>query len=260
MKNIAIALMVVLNFSCKENTSETVQETQLIKKETMKKVLFVLTSHDDLGNTGEKTGFWIEEFAAPYYELIDQGIEVTIASPLGGQPPIDPKSADPSAATEDTKRFDGDAGLQEKLANSLKLATINQADYDAVFYPGGHGPLWDLVSDKNSIALIESFYTNNKPVAFVCHAPAALKNVKVNGEYLVKGKKVTGFTNEEEEAVGLTKVVPFLLEDALKANGAIYSKIENWAPYAVEDGILITGQNPASSKLVAQKLLQQLKK
>lgn len=260
MKHIAIALMVVLNFSCKENTPETVQETQLIKKETMKKVLFVLTSHEDLGNTGEKTGFWIEEFAAPYYELIDQGIEVTIASPLGGQPPIDPKSADPSSATEDTKRFDNDKTLQEKLANSVKLATINQADFDAVFYPGGHGPLWDLVSDENSIALIESFYTNNKPVAFVCHAPGALKNVKVNGDYLVKGKKVTGFTNEEEEAVGLTKVVPFLLEDALIANGAVYSKGANWEPYAVEDGLLITGQNPASSKLVAQKLLQQLKK
>ena len=260
MKHIAIALMVVLNFSCKENTPETVQETQLIKKETMKKVLFVLTSHEDLGNTGEKTGFWIEEFAAPYYELIDQGIEVTIASPLGGQPPIDPKSADPSSATEDTKRFDNDKTLQEKLANSVKLATINQADFDAVFYPGGHGPLWDLVSDENSIALIESFYTNNKPVAFVCHAPGALKNVKINGDYLVKGKKVTGFTNEEEEAVGLTKVVPFLLEDALIANGAVYSKGANWEPYAVEDGLLITGQNPASSKLVAQKLLQQLKK
>lgn len=260
MKHIAIALMVVLNFSCKENTPETVQETQLIKKETMKKVLFVLTSHEDLGNTGEKTGFWIEEFAAPYYELIDQGIEVTIASPLGGQPPIDPKSADPSSATEDTKRFDDDAALQEKLANTVKLATINQADYDAVFYPGGHGPLWDLASDKNSISLIESFYTNNKPVAFVCHAPAALKNVKVNGEFLVKGKKVTGFTNEEEEAVGLTKVVPFLLEDALIANGAVYSKGANWEPYAVEDGLLITGQNPASSKLVAQKLVAQLKK
>lgn len=260
MKHIAIALMVVLNFSCKENAPETVQETQLIKKETMKKVLFVLTSHEDLGNTGEKTGFWIEEFAAPYYELIDQGIEVTIASPLGGQPPIDPKSADPSSATEDTKRFDNDKTLQEKLANSVKLATINQADFDAVFYPGGHGPLWDLVSDENSIALIESFYTNNKPVAFVCHAPGALKNVKINGDYLVKGKKVTGFTNEEEEAVGLTKVVPFLLEDALIANGAVYSKGANWEPYAVEDGLLITGQNPASSKLVAQKLLQQLKK
>ena len=226
----------------------------------MKKVLFVLTSHEDLGNTGEKTGFWIEEFAAPYYELIDQGIEVTIASPLGGQPPIDPKSADPSSATEDTKRFDGDATLQEKLANTVKLSAVNQVDYDAVFYPGGHGPLWDLVSDENSISLIESFYTNNKPVAFVCHAPAALKNVKVNGEFLVKGKKVTGFTNEEEEAVGLTKVVPFLLEDALIANGAVYSKGANWEPYAVEDGLLITGQNPASSKLVAQKLIAQLKK
>ena len=260
MKHIVIALLVVLNFSCKENTPEIVQETQLTKKETMKKVVFVLTSHEDLGNTGEKTGFWIEEFAAPYYELIDQGIEVTIASPLGGQPPIDPKSADPSSATEDTKRFDSDKALQEKLANSVKLADINQADYDAVFYPGGHGPLWDLVSDKNSISLIESFYTNSKPVASVCHAPAALKNVKVNGEFMVKGKKITGFTNEEEEAVGLTKVVPFLLEDALIANGAVYSKGANWAPYAVEDGLLITGQNPASSKLVAQKLIAQLKK
>ncbi|WP_339833229.1 type 1 glutamine amidotransferase domain-containing protein [uncultured Flavobacterium sp.] len=263
MKRIAVALIVILSVSCKdkENTTETTtQENQITKKETMKKVLFVLTSHEDLGNTGEKTGFWIEEFAAPYYELADKGVEITIASPLGGQPPIDPKSADPSSATEDTKRFDADAALQEKLANTVKLAEINQADYDAVFYPGGHGPLWDLVSDKNSISLIESFYTNNKPVAFVCHAPAVLKDVKVNGEYLVKGKKVTGFTNEEEEAVGLTKVVPFLLEDALKANGAEYSKGENWAPYAVEDGLLITGQNPASSKLVAQKLLEQLKK
>lgn len=225
----------------------------------MKKVLFVLTSHDQLGTTGEKTGFWIEEFATPYYELVDRAIEVTIASPLGGQPPVDPKSADASAATEDTKRFDNDTQLQQKLATTVKLSAIHQADYDAVFYPGGHGPLWDLVADENSIQLIESFYTNNKPVAFVCHAPAALKNVKVNGEYLVKGKKVTGFTNDEEEAVGLTKVVPFLLENALTANGAIYSKGENWAPYAVEDGLLITGQNPASSKLVAQKLLEQLK-
>lgn len=262
MKRIALALIVILTVSCKdkENTTETTQESQITKKETMKKVLFVLTSHEDLGNTEEKTGFWIEEFAAPYYELADKGVEITIASPNGGQPPIDPKSADPSSATEDTKRFNGDAALQQKLAKTVKLADINEADYDAVFYPGGHGPLWDLVSDKNSISLIESFYTNNKPVAFVCHAPAVLKNVKVSGEYLVKGKKVTGFTNEEEEAVGLTKVVPFLLEDALKANGAAYSKGENWAPYAVEDGLLITGQNPASSKLVAQKLLEQLKK
>lgn len=263
MKRIALALVVILSVSCKDNESKTettTLENLITKKETMKKVLFVLTSHEDLGNTGEKTGFWIEEFAAPYYELADKGVEITIASPSGGQPPIDPKSADPSSATEDTKRYDGDTELQQKLANTVKLATINQADYDAVFYPGGHGPLWDLVSDKNSISLIESFYTNNKPVAFVCHAPAVLKDVKVNGDYLVKGKKVTGFTNDEEEAVGLTKVVPFLLEDALKANGANYSKGENWAPYAVEDGLLITGQNPASSKLVAQKLLDQLNK
>ncbi|AXB58951.1 type 1 glutamine amidotransferase domain-containing protein [Flavobacterium fluviale] len=225
----------------------------------MKKVLFVVTSNDKLGNTGEKTGFWSEEFAAPYYELVDQGVEITIASPLGGQPPIDPKSADPASATEDTKRFDADKALQEKLKNTLQLWTVNQKDYDAVFYPGGHGPLWDLVEDKNSIALIEAFYTNNKPVAFVCHAPAVLKNVKVKGEFLVKGKKVTGFTNSEEEGVGLTKVVPFLLEDALTQNGAKFSKGADWQPYAVEDGLLITGQNPASSKLVAGKLLKKLK-
>ncbi|OAB31563.1 dimethylallyltransferase [Flavobacterium fryxellicola] len=224
----------------------------------MKKVLFVLTSHDKLGSTGEKTGFWIEEFAAPYYELADNGVLIDIASPLGGQPPIDPKSSDPSSATEDTKRFDKDSELQAKLSKTHKLADIKQADYDAVFYPGGHGPLWDLAEDKNSIALIEAFYNNKKPVAFVCHSPGALKNVKVAGEYLVKGKRVTGFSNTEEEAVGLTKVVPFLLEDALQSNGATYSKVGDWQPYAVEDGLLITGQNPASSKLVAEKLLQQL--
>jgi putative intracellular protease/amidase len=263
MKHIAIALIVILSISCKDNKGTTKidnQEDLITKKETMKKVLFVLTSHEDLGNTGEKTGFWIEEFAAPYYELADKNVEITIASPKGGQPPIDPKSADPSAATEDTKRFDKDTTLQEKLANTLKLADVNQADYDAVFYPGGHGPLWDLASSTTSQDLITSFYNNNKPVAFVCHSPGVLKNVKVNGEFLVKGKKVTGFTNGEEEAVGLTKVVPFLLEDALQANGGIYSKGENWAPYAVEDGLLITGQNPASSKLVAQKLLNHLSK
>ncbi|KLT69641.1 dimethylallyltransferase [Flavobacterium sp. ABG] len=231
---------------------------QKSNKKGTKKVLFVVTSNDKLGNTGEKTGFWSEEFAAPYYELLDKGIEITIASPLGGQPPIDPKSADPASATEDTKRFDADKVLQEKLKKTHKLSTINQADYDAVFYPGGHGPLWDLVEDKSSIALIESFYTHKKPVAFVCHAPAVLKNVKVKGQYLVKDKKVTGFTNEEEAAVGLSKVVPFLLEDALTQNGAKFSKAGNWQPYAVEDGLLITGQNPASSKLVAGKLLEQL--
>lgn len=250
-----IALLTIIAFTA-FSTSASAQKST---KKGMKKVLFVVTSNDKLGNTGEKTGFWSEEFAAPYYELLDQGVEITIASPLGGQPPIDPKSADPASATEDTKRFDADKTLQEKLKNTLKLSTINQKDYDAVFYPGGHGPLWDLVEDKNSIALIESFYTHKKPVAFVCHAPAVLKNVKVNGEYLVKGKKVTGFTNDEEEAVGLTKVVPFLLQDALTQNGGLFSKGPNWQPYAVEDGLLITGQNPASSKLVAGKLLQKLK-
>ncbi|WP_281634174.1 type 1 glutamine amidotransferase domain-containing protein [Flavobacterium luteolum] len=250
-----IALLAIVAFTALSTSAEA----QKSNKKGMKKVLFVVTSNDKLGNTGEKTGFWSEEFAAPYYELLDQGVDITIASPLGGQPPIDPKSADPASATEDTKRFDADKVLQEKLKNTLKLSTVNQKDYDAVFYPGGHGPLWDLVEDRNSIALIESFYTHNKPVAFVCHAPAVLKNVKVNGQYLVKGKKVTGFTNAEEEAVGLTKVVPFLLEDALASNGAIFSKGENWQPYAVADGLLITGQNPASSKLVAAKLLQELK-
>ncbi|WP_343695931.1 type 1 glutamine amidotransferase domain-containing protein [Flavobacterium sp.] len=250
-----IALLAIIAFAA-VSTSAVAQKSN---KKGMKKVLFVVTSNDKLGNTGEKTGFWSEEFAAPYYELLDQGVEIAIASPLGGQPPIDPKSADPASATEDTKRFDADKVLQEKLKNTLKLSTVNQKDYDAVFYPGGHGPLWDLVEDKNSIALIESFYTHNKPVAFVCHAPAVLKNVKVKGQYLVKGKKVTGFTNTEEEAVGLTKVVPFLLEDALTQNGAKFSKGANWQPYAVEDGLLITGQNPASSKLVAGKLLDQLK-
>jgi putative intracellular protease/amidase len=250
IKLLGITLLTAISFSA------TAQKSN--KK--MKKVLFVVTSNDKLGNTGEKTGFWSEELAAPYYELLDKGVEITIASPLGGQPPIDPKSSDPSSATEDTKRFDSDKALQEKLKHTQKLSTINQADYDAVFYPGGHGPLWDLVEDKNSIALIESFYNHKKPVAFVCHAPAVLKNVKLKGEYLVKGKKVTGFTNDEEEAVGLTKVVPFLLEDALSSNGGIFSKGPNWQPYAVEDGLLITGQNPASSKLVAGKLLAQLNK
>ncbi|WP_347051076.1 type 1 glutamine amidotransferase domain-containing protein [Flavobacterium olei] len=249
-----IALLAITAFTAVSISAEA----QKSNKKNMKKVLFVVTSNDKLGNTGEKTGFWSEELAAPYYELLDQGVEITIATPKGGQPPIDPKSADPASATEDTKRFDADKVLQEKLKNTHKLSTIDQKDYDAVFYPGGHGPLWDLVEDKNSIALIESFYNHKKPVAFVCHAPAVLKNVKVNGEFLVKGKKVTGFTNEEEEAVGLTKVVPFLLEDALTQNGAAFSKGPNWAPYAVEDGLLITGQNPASSKLVAGKLLQKL--
>jgi putative intracellular protease/amidase len=224
----------------------------------MKNILFVLTSNDSLGSTGNKTGFWIEEFAAPYYILTDAGHNVTLASPKGGQPPIDPNSAADDAATSATHRFDKDEATQKKLANTHKLDSVNQDDYDAVFYPGGHGVLWDLVEDKNSINLIESFYDHNKPVAFVCHAPAVLKNVKSKNEPLVKGKKVTGFTNEEEAAVQLTDVVPFLLEDMLKANGGEYSKIGDWQPYAVEDGLLITGQNPASSEKVAELLNQKL--
>lgn len=227
----------------------------------MKKVLFVLTSHDELGNTGHKTGFWIEEFAAPYYALLDKGINITIASPKGGQPPIDPKSDAPEASTTATERFKKDIETQGKLAHSLVLANVREGDYDAIFYPGGHGPLWDLSTDKHSIRLIESFYGNNKPVAAVCHAPAIFKYTKNTvGEPLVKGKRVTGFTNEEEAAVQLTTVVPFLVEDMLKANGGDYSKVDNWQPYAVQDGLLITGQNPASSELVAEKLLNVLDK
>lgn len=252
MKKIALFAVVILTVSCSTVTA------QKLNKTSMKKVLFIVTSHDKLGNTGKKTGFWTEEFAAPYYELLDRGVVIDIATPLGGQPPIDPKSEDPSAATSDTRRFDSDTELLAKLKNTLQLAAVKESDYDAVFYPGGHGPLWDLVNDKNSSALIEAFYTNNKPIAFVCHSPAVLKNVKVNGEFLVKGKKVTGFSNTEEAAVGLTDVVPFLLEDALQENGAIYSKVADWNPYAVVDGLLITGQNPASSKLVAEKLVNQL--
>ncbi|PSL43135.1 putative intracellular protease/amidase [Chitinophaga niastensis] len=223
------------------------------------KVLIVLTSHSELGNTGHKTGFWIEEFAAPYYVLADAGAEVTIASPKGGQPPIDPKSELPDFQTAATKRFDQDDTLKKKLANTAKLNEVNAADYDAVFYPGGHGPLWDLANDPSSIALIETFYKQHKPVAFVCHAPGALIKVKgPNGEPLVKGKEVTGFSNTEEEAVQLTNVVPFLLEDELKKEGGIYSKGPDWQPYALKDGLLITGQNPASSEEVAKILLETL--
>ncbi|WP_372754766.1 type 1 glutamine amidotransferase domain-containing protein [Labilibaculum sp.] len=223
------------------------------------KILFVLTSHSQMGDTGHKTGFWVEEFANPYYTLIDQGVEVTLATPKGGGAPIDPTSNLPQNATEDTKRFNKDKAVQKKIANTLALADVNFEDYDAVFYPGGHGPLWDLAEDATSAKLIQDFNEAKKPIAFVCHAPAALKNVKDTfGESLVKGKKVTGFSNEEEEAVQLTKVVPFLVEDMLKANGGIYSRGDNWTAYAVEDGNLITGQNPASSALVAQMLLKKL--
>lgn len=223
------------------------------------KILIVLTSHSDLGNTGEKTGFWIEEFAAPYYVLADAGVQITIVSPNGGQPPIDPKSALESSQTAATRRFDKDSALKEKLAHTLKLSDVNPNDFDAVFYPGGHGPLWDLAVDKSSIKLIETFYNQQKPIAFVCHAPGALIHAKLpNGDPLVKGKEVTGFSNSEEEAVQLTKVVPFLLEDEMTKLGAHYSKGSNWGSYVKTDGLLITGQNPASSEAAAKTLLETL--
>ncbi|RBW63187.1 type 1 glutamine amidotransferase domain-containing protein [Tenacibaculum sp. E3R01] len=226
----------------------------------MKKVLFVLTSHDELGTTGEKTGFWIEEFAAPYYFFKDNNVEVILASPKGGQPPIDPKSELPDFQTASTIRFYKDEETKEIVSKTIKLNTVDQADYDAVFYPGGHGPLWDLAEDKDSILLIESFIKNNKPVSAVCHAPAIFKHTKnEEGTLLVKGKKVTGFSNTEEEAVQLTDVVPFLVENMLKGNGAIFSKGDDWVPYVLEDELLITGQNPASSELVAEILLKKLK-
>jgi putative intracellular protease/amidase len=224
------------------------------------KVLIVLTSHSELGDTGNKTGFWIEEFAAPYYVMADAGVELTIASPLGGQPPIDPKSDAPENQTDATKRFHADESLKAKLSQSVKLSEVSEGEYDAVFYPGGHGPLWDLANDKFSIDLIESFYNNNKPVAFVCHAPGALIHVKnTDGEPLVKGKEVTGFSNTEEDAVQLTDVVPFLLEDELTKLGATYSKGADWGSYVKKDGLLITGQNPGSSEETAKLLLATLK-
>jgi putative intracellular protease/amidase len=224
------------------------------------KILIVLTSHSELGNTGNKTGFWIEEFAAPYYTLKEAGAEVTIASPKGGQPPIDPKSDEPSSQTPATIRFKADAALQKILANTQKLSDISADNFDAVFYPGGHGPLWDLTSDAASIKLIEAFWKSKKPIASVCHAPSVLLNVKdENGDFLVKGKRVTGFTNSEEAAVELSNIVPFLLEDELKKKGGLYSKKDDWASYVVKDGLLITGQNPASSEAVAHELLELLK-
>jgi putative intracellular protease/amidase len=225
----------------------------------MKTVLMVLTSHDKLGNTGRKTGFWLEELAAPYYTFKDAGVEVVLASPLGGQPPLDPKSNEPSFQTDLTRRFEQDTAANAQLAATVRLDSVNQADFDTVFYPGGHGPLWDLAEDKNSVALIESFLAANKPVALVCHAPGVLRHVKTPaGRPLVEGKTVTGFTNTEEEGVGLTKVVPFLVEDELKALGGVYSKGEDWGSYVVSDGLLITGQNPGSSAEAAALLLKRI--
>jgi putative intracellular protease/amidase len=224
------------------------------------KILLVLTSHSQLGDTGQKTGFWLEEFATPYYIFNDANADVTLASPNGGQPPLDPKRDEPDFQTEATKRFKRDDDAQAALANTLKLSDISADDYDAVFYAGGHGPLWDLAEDRNSIALIEKMYASGKPVAAVCHAPAVLRHTKApDGSPLVKGKSVTGFSNSEEDAVQLSRVVPFLLENELKTKGANYSKADDWHPYAITDGNLITGQNPASSDPVAKAVLEQIK-
>jgi putative intracellular protease/amidase len=220
------------------------------------KILMVLTSHGQLGNTGRKTGFWLEEFAAPYFVFRDAGVQLTLASPKAGQPPIDPKSDLPENQTEAMARFKKDATAQEALANTVKLADVKAEDFDTVFYPGGHGPMWDLAESPVSIALIESFYNSGKPVAFVCHAPGVLRHVTYKGTPLVKGKHVTGFTDGEEEEVQLTKVVPFLVEDELLRLGAVFEKVANWQQFSVVDGRLVTGQNPASSTSAAHALLR----
>jgi putative intracellular protease/amidase len=225
------------------------------------KILMILTSHDKLGDTGRKTGFWLEELAAPYYAFKDAGADVMLASPKGGQPPLDPKSNEPGSQTEHTRRFDADTAAKAQLAATLHLDGVSQSEFDTVFYPGGHGPLWDLAEDKNSIELIQAFVAAGKPIALVCHAPGVLRHThNPDGTPLVAGKKVTGFTNTEEAAVGLTHIVPFLVEDELKAKGGLYSKADDWAPYVVSDGLLITGQNPASSAPAAALLLKQLSK
>jgi len=223
------------------------------------KVLMVLTSHDKLGNTGLPTGFWLEELAAPYYAFLEAKAEIVLASPKGGQPPLDPKSNELANQTDLTRRFEADASATAQLANTVRLDSVSPSDFDAIFYPGGHGPLWDLAEDQHSIQLIQSFLAAGKPAALVCHAPGVLRHVKKpDGRPLVEGKKVTGFTNTEEEAVGLTNVVPFLVEDVLRAQGGLYSKADDWASYVVSDGLLITGQNPASSGPAAQVLIDRL--
>ena len=225
------------------------------------KILLVLTSHDRLGDTGRKTGFWLEELAAPYYAFKDAGAEIVLASPKGGQPPLDPKSNEPDFRTDLTRRFEADAAAEAQLASTLRLDSVEAADFDTVFYPGGHGPMWDLAEDPTSIKLIESFLAAGKPVALVCHAPGALRHVRTpDGRPLVEDRNVTGFTNTEEEAVGLTQVVPFLVEDELKAKGGHFSKTGDWGVHVVTDGLLITGQNPASSDPAAKELLSLLAK
>lgn len=249
--------------SCTSNSQESTESKQELnpKKEMEKtmKILLVLTSHDELGDTGQKTGFWLAEFADPYYYLVDKGVEVTLASPKGGLPPIDPKSELPDFQTEFTKRFNNDEETKALLANTVKLESVNQKYFDAIFYSGGYGPMWDLADSETSINLIESFYNNDKPVASVCHAPAIFKSTKdVDGNSLIQGKKVTAYSNSEEEAVDFTEIVPFSVENMLKENGGIYSKGPDWGAYALEDGLIITGQNPASAELVAELLLKQL--
>ncbi len=223
------------------------------------KVLMVLTSHDQLGNTGRKTGFWLEEFAAPYYRFKDAGAEVVIASPKGGQPPLDPKSNELNFQTDLTRRFDADPEAHARLSSTVRLDSVRQQDFDTVFYPGGHGPMWDLAEDRNSIALLESFLAAGKAFAVVCHSTGALRHVRTpDGKMFVDGKTVTGFTNGEEDAVGLTKVVPFLVEDEMMSLGATFSKVRNWGVHVVTDGLLITGQNPASSGPAAVELMNVL--
>jgi len=219
------------------------------------KILIVLTSHDQLGNTGRKTGFWLEEFAAPYFVFRDAGVELTLASPKGGHPPLDPKSDMPENQTPAMARFKRDATAQAALARTAPLADMRSDVFDTVFYPGGHGPMWDLAESPVSIALLESFYDSGKPIALVCHSPGVLRHVMYQGEPLVKGKRVTGFTNEEEAEMQLTKVVPFLVEDELKRLGAKFEKLPNWQPFSIVDGRLITGQNPASSTSAAKALM-----
>jgi putative intracellular protease/amidase len=220
------------------------------------KILMVMTSHDRLGDTGKKTGFWLEEFAAPYYVFRDAGAEITLASPKGGQPPIDPSSDGESAQTDDTRRFKADTAAQEQLANTLKLSDVTEVGFDAIFYPGGHGPLWDLAEDPDSKRLIEAFAAADCPIGAVCHAPAVFRHTQgTGGKPLVSGHHITGFTNTEEEAVGLTKIVPFLVEDMLKANGGIYEKGADWSTFVLRDGKLVTGQNPASSAEAAKQVL-----
>lgn len=225
------------------------------------KILMVLTSHDELGNTGRKTGFWLEELAAPYFTFRDAGVQVTLASPKGGQPPLDPKSNEPAFQTDDTRRFEADPAAMAALASTAKLSEVDPADHDSVFFPGGHGPLWDLTNDRHALSLIETMLSANKPVALVCHAPGILTNVKApNGEPIAKGRSVTGFTDSEEEAMHLVEVVPYLLEDVLKAQGALFSATANWGVHVVQDDLLITGQNPGSSRQTASTLLAALGK